>query len=393
MSYTIYKKSSPGSNPIIVPDVSGNNYSTSLTLIGKNAPGFGQQLAENFVHMLENFAGSNIPTNPIEGQLWFDTRDPLNKKLVINDGLSWVSTNYVWKKDGPIEPTGAVSGDLWIDTLTQQLKLYNGTDYVIVGPATSGTTKTGPYPESLLASDGNTYNVITDYIDNTPIAIVSGDNITPVSVINNFPTSLSKGITLANDAILNGTAKIASNLQTTLSGPVLGDNFLRNDVPQRTRNTLSIGIDANALQIGYNSTFILQRRGESGFISNFSNTYSSTGTNASGRFTFDVQLGGLTKTLLTVDGSNQQTTVDGNLSVTGKLDFLPAGTIISYAGNTVPKGWLLCDGATTGTLAHPTLYVTIGTTYGSTTSTNFRVPNMTPIAVTTGTAIKYIIRT
>ena len=396
MSYTIYKKSSPSTNPIIVPDVSGNNYSTSLTLIGKNAPGFGQQLAENFVHMLENFASATPPSNAIEGQLWYDNA---NQQLKITSGGAlWAPVNGVHQQS--IAPVNVKPGDLWVDTTLMQIKVWNGTSFILplFVPTTStqfpSVLKNGPYAEALLDSAStSTSDVITNYVDDIPIAIISGNEFTPVNVINNFPSSLSKGITLATDAILNGTAKVANNLQTSATGPVLGDNFLIKDIAQRTGNTLSIGVDTNALQIGSNSTFILQRTDASYYTANFSNTYSSSGTYASGRFTFDVQINGRPKTLLTIDGSNQRTSVTGDLSVSGKLDFMPAGTVISYAGNTVPTGWLLCNGATTTTLARPTLFAAIGTTYGSTTSTNFRVPNIAPISVTTGTAINYIIRT
>ena len=390
MSYTIpYSDPSKNNNPIIVPDVSGNKQSTSVTLIGKNAPGFGQQLAENFVHMLENFASPVAPINTIEGQLWYDNA---NQQLKITSGGAlWAPVNGVHQQDD--EPINVKEGDLWVDTLNQQLKLWNGADYILIGPATSGATKTGPYTETFSdQSSTNLYDVIVNYSNGFPISIISSDSFTPVSPLQGFPNALVAGVNLATTATLNGTALIATNLQTS-SGVINGNNFLRKDTAQRTVGSLSIGVDAGALQIGSNSTFVIQRKDASGYTANFSNTYSSSGTNASGRFTFDAQVGGQTRTLLTIDGSNQKTTVAGDLSVSGNLNFMPAGTVISYAGSTVPTGWLLCNGATTSTSAHPTLFSVISTTYGSTTSTNFRVPNITSISVTTGTAIKYIIRT
>ncbi|MNB99276.1 hypothetical protein D3C75_465550 [compost metagenome] len=46
---------------------------TSLLLYGRDVPNYGERVAENFVQLLENFAGPAAPSNPIEGQLWFDT--------------------------------------------------------------------------------------------------------------------------------------------------------------------------------------------------------------------------------------------------------------------------------------------------------------------------------
>ena len=61
---------SPAS-PII--DSKASRASTSLLLYGRDVPNYGERIAENFVQLLENFAGPGAPQHPIEGQLWFDT--------------------------------------------------------------------------------------------------------------------------------------------------------------------------------------------------------------------------------------------------------------------------------------------------------------------------------
>lgn len=53
----------------------------------------------------------------------------------------------------------------------------------------------------------------------------------------------------------------------------------------------------------------------------------------------------------------------------------PAGTVIAFAGSTVPSGWLLCDGAPFVAMTHPELAAAIGTTYGGTASAP-RVPDL-----------------
>ncbi len=60
--------------------------STSINLIGKNYTNFGELLNENLLHLLENFANANAPTNPTEGQLWYDTTNSL---LKLYDNGSW----------------------------------------------------------------------------------------------------------------------------------------------------------------------------------------------------------------------------------------------------------------------------------------------------------------
>ena len=57
-----------------------DNTTTNLTLIGKNYQGFGELVNENFVKLLENFASTTQPTNPMTGQLWYDKQDQLSYK-------------------------------------------------------------------------------------------------------------------------------------------------------------------------------------------------------------------------------------------------------------------------------------------------------------------------
>lgn len=53
----------------------------------------------------------------------------------------------------------------------------------------------------------------------------------------------------------------------------------------------------------------------------------------------------------------------------------PLGTVLSYAGQIAPYGYLLCDGASYLVKDYPDLYAVIGNTYGG-DDTNFNVPNL-----------------
>ena len=46
---------------------------TDLKLIGKNYSGYGEAQNENFLFLLESFAGSTSPSKAISGQVWFDS--------------------------------------------------------------------------------------------------------------------------------------------------------------------------------------------------------------------------------------------------------------------------------------------------------------------------------
>ena len=71
MAYTITK--TDGTTLGTIVDGTINTSFTSVTLIGKNYSDYGQLIANDLVHMIENFARSSSPANPLAGQLWWST--------------------------------------------------------------------------------------------------------------------------------------------------------------------------------------------------------------------------------------------------------------------------------------------------------------------------------
>lgn len=59
-------------------------------------------------------------------------------------------------------------------------------------------------------------------------------------------------------------------------------------------------------------------------------------------------------------------------------NFVPVGTILLYAGTTLPANYLWCDGTQKSTTTYSTLYSVIGDTYNITTPSagNFFLPNL-----------------
>ena len=56
---------------------------------------------------------------------------------------------------------------------------------------------------------------------------------------------------------------------------------------------------------------------------------------------------------------------------------VPAGTMQMFAGNTIPAGWLLCDGSAVSRTNYAKLFSAIGTIYGEGDgSTTFALPNL-----------------
>ena len=132
MSYTINKTDG---TPIVVQDATVDQ-STSIKLFGRNTPGYGEFIMENFVHMLENFAYDSAPENATQGQLWYDST---NKRLKINLGLNtWkgVGGGVTVAEDPPLD--NAQEGDLWYKKSLNKMYVFNGTEFKQFGGTGGG---------------------------------------------------------------------------------------------------------------------------------------------------------------------------------------------------------------------------------------------------------------
>ena len=150
MAYTVNKTNSSASPNSYTVEDSVINVETNLSLVGKGYAGYGEAIAENFLHLLENFSNTSAPTKPIEGQLWWDST---NSRLKVYNATAFVPSGsnapYV-----STAPDAMVSGDIWIDSDTKQFYFYDGSNSVMVGP---------PTPQGRIS--GFTYHVITDSTD------------------------------------------------------------------------------------------------------------------------------------------------------------------------------------------------------------------------------------
>ena len=76
-------------------------------------------------------------------------------------------------------------------------------------------------------------------------------------------------------------------------------------------------------------------------------------------------------------GANNAVAARTNLGIDTLTGFNPVGSIIAFAGNTLPKGYLLCDGSNISRTTYKDLFDVIGTTYGTGNgSTTFALPNL-----------------
>jgi hypothetical protein len=125
MPYQIQYTDKNNKNDITVNDNGSNKIDTSLVFPGRNVTGYGAIIAENFLHLLENFASGDEPTNPVEGQLWYNSADAV---LQLWDNTGWKAASNIQK--GPSAPDVEISkvGELWVDTTNQQLRIFSEHD-------------------------------------------------------------------------------------------------------------------------------------------------------------------------------------------------------------------------------------------------------------------------
>ena len=259
MPYIVNFTDKENRTPITVYDNTSNT-DTSLTFPGRNVTGYGQVVAENFLALLENFAGPNEPLSPQEGQLWFNTT---TRTLQIFDGASWKAASDIQKSVVAPSIEQSKVGELWVDTVNQQLYVFSGTDWILVGPNFSTGLLSGPLVERIIDTDNVTRVVLTFYVEDKPVVIISKDSFTPKNSISGF-IAIRSGVNLSSTSDLGtggftpklyGTATSADGLN--VSGVVVDSGkFLRSDIINTTDYGLNIR-NNSGLNIGVDSTFNL----------------------------------------------------------------------------------------------------------------------------------------
>jgi microcystin-dependent protein len=248
------------------------NTETSLDLPGRLKSDYGKLILENLLHLMENFANNNPPTNPIEGQLWYDTTLGIDQ-LKVYDGVQWVSASNIKKSNSRPLSVESNLGDLWVDTTNQQLFLYNGNDWTLIGPEFSLGSNTGAKFEEIIDTTNVARSVVVNYVNSIPLLIVSNDEFTPKSTITGF-SLIRAGLNLATGLKYYGTAEAAENLIIPGEGNVFSSNFARRDKdntftrPIRIQNNGGISIgETPSLQLSIlSSNSILRNLASNGDI-------------------------------------------------------------------------------------------------------------------------------
>lgn len=258
MAYTL--KKSDGSILVTLPDQQSDNESTSLTLIGKNVNAYGTDLNDNFVRHLENFAYTVAPSNPLTGQIWYDTIEQRIKVQTIAGD---------WKPVGgptisATEPVSLSIGDLWYDSTAKQLKFVDASEnLVIIGPMYDSTVgKSGWVTEDVLKSSLTSATVSNLYSNNILLGILSDTSFTLANNTLTGSTLVGVGFNTVWNATSKvkfiGTATIAEALyNSSTNSLVYADQFLNSASAIVTNNSVKIFNDdpAGSLIVGSDQDF------------------------------------------------------------------------------------------------------------------------------------------
>jgi hypothetical protein len=183
MAYTVNK--TDGSIVATVSDGQIDQGSTDLTLIGKNFSGFGDYLNENFVHLLENFAGQSQPSQPITGQLWYDTSE---NRIKVYSGSEWKSVGT--SALSVSRPLDISTGDFWYNTSTAQLFFFDGIRDTLVAPIYSSSQGfSGINVESVEDSDRRTKIITGIYSGGRLLGYYSTQEFTLRNPITDYNTT------------------------------------------------------------------------------------------------------------------------------------------------------------------------------------------------------------
>jgi hypothetical protein len=329
MAYTINR--TDGTVVATITDGTLNN-STSLTLFGKSYSGFGEALNENLVKLLENSSSSSAPVAPLPGELWFDTA---SKSIKVYDGTGFKPTGGA-RAQGT-QPTSSSAGDLWLDTDDNQVYAYTGSAWKLVGPVYSDSQQLSGWKVEDIGYSGGSHTVSSMYANNVRVAILSRNTFTPnnTSETSNGFAQINAGITLNStlSAQLTGNTSSASALDVsstsnTSANVIAGGNFLRADASDITTGSLQINNDSGVIVGPTPSSDSIEIYRSSGhaIIENKAQDKD---------LSIKIKDGSTVKTPIAITGTTGNIALTGDVTITGNLNITgeynsSSSTVVTY---------------------------------------------------------------
>lgn len=227
--------------------------SSSLYLIGKDVTSYGTIQNDNFLWLLENFAGTVEPVNKVQGQIWFDKNSNVLKPKVY-DGGEWRPFGMMTASS--TSSTNATTGDFWFKTDDGQLYIKNGVNYTLIGPdLVPGFGVTKFISRRILDTENDPHACIIMYVDGSILGAVSNDE---------FDVNVSEEIYAA------GIVRIGRGFNFSSGAAVTTDDvYLKADVNEvitgrwSFNNINGVGIGTSAIFNSETGNLTLQAIGKS----------------------------------------------------------------------------------------------------------------------------------
>jgi len=273
------------------PDINPGLNVADIDLFGKNYPLYGLYQNENFIKLLQNFAGTTAPAKPLQGELWYDLTTGL---LKIYTGTQFIPVSPVIISNSA--PTTTLVGAQWWDITNQQLSMWNGSSFTLIGPAYKAPEgKSGAIVEDVLDTVAVTHTIIKFYHNNNVVAISSFDPIFTLSATNPITgfSTIGPGFTLATGVANNLFYGTAVNSQQL--GNIAAVNYARNDIDSTFYGNVTIG--GGNLVISTNASI-----GTAKFLNN----------NLNGNISFHANIGGVSTRVLHINAVTSEVVVNTN---------------------------------------------------------------------------------
>jgi hypothetical protein len=327
MAYQVNK--TDGTIVATVADGQLDQLSTDLTLIGKNYSGFGEALNENFIKLLENFAGTSRPTKPIRGQIWFDVSE---LKLKVYNGSEFLPVSSATVSN--TQPTTLAIGDLWFNDLDAQLYFFDGTNPLLLGPAYSATQGlSGLKVESILDTLNQTKVITYLYNNGILLGIFAKDSFTPKTAITGFSGNIQPGF---NAGTLAGIKFNVTCTNSEQLGGADATTYVRRD----TSNTLD-----GQLRITTDLGLVVGSAGQANLFVNSGNVFLSNAS-TDRNVVLNVRKGINQEDAITISSSTRtidlytgftdsQVNIGGNLTILGNLTVDGTTTTLNTSDLTV----------------------------------------------------------
>lgn len=188
---------------------------TDLTFVGKNYAGYGEIINEDLLRLLENFSSASAPARPLSGQLWYDTK---SKKLKLYNGAKFKELPI--NEISPVSPKDQGIGDFWFNSTEKKLYVKSSdTGYTFIGPSNLIN-----YAALVTIRDTNNelHKVITLTVYNTVVAIQSNEDfiINSSEILSNQFTNIKRGLNMATDYAISTTQLTTGDVTThgTITG-------------------------------------------------------------------------------------------------------------------------------------------------------------------------------